>query len=161
MRKVGAIRSMVAAQTEGAHRYLMLSSVGADIQSESRIAHYHRAKGYADDIRLIFGYDPRTRTLLGMKVLESTETPGLGDAIEAEKSDWILGFEDRSLGRPARSGWAVKKDGGDFDQFTGATITPRAVVDALRQALEYYAANSEALFRPVPEPADRTTEGDA
>jgi electron transport complex protein RnfG len=124
------------------------------------ILDFRAVDGYSGDIRLLAGIR-EDGSLTGVRVVAHRETPGLGDAIEAEKSDWILGFEDRSLGRPARSGWAVKKDGGDFDQFTGATITPRAVVDALRQALEYYAANSEALFRPVPEPADRTTEGDA
>ena len=96
-----------------------------------------------------------------MRVLSHTETPGLGDKIEPEKDDWILGFNGLSFGNPPIESWKVKKDGGQFDAFSGATITPRAVVDALRLALEYYAANGEALFRPVPEPADRTTEGDA
>lgn len=116
--------------------------------------------GYSGDIRLLAGIR-EDGSLTGVRVVAHRETPGLGDAIEAEKSNWILGFDDRSLGRPARSGWALKKDGGDFDQFTGATITPRAVVDALRRALEYYAANGEALFRPAQEPADRTAESDA
>lgn len=116
--------------------------------------------GYSGDIRLLAGIR-EDGSLTGVRVVAHRETPGLGDAIEAEKSNWILGFDDRSLGRPARSGWALKKDGGDFDQFTGATITPRAVVDALRRALEYYAVNGEALFRPAQEPADRTAESDA
>jgi electron transport complex protein RnfG len=124
------------------------------------ILDFRAVDGYSGDIRLLAGIR-QDGSLTGVRVVAHRETPGLGDAIEAEKSDWILGFDDRSLGRPARSGWAVKKDGGDFDQFTGATITPRAVVDALRQALEYYAANGEALFRPAQEPADRTAEGDA
>ena len=64
------------------------------------------------------------------------ETPGLGDKIEAEKNDWILGFNGKSLQNPADTGWAVRKDGGEFDQFTGATITPRAVVKAVKRTLD-------------------------
>jgi electron transport complex protein RnfG len=120
---------------------------------------FRAVDGYSGDIRLLAGVR-RDGSLAGVRVVAHRETPGLGDAIEAAKSDWILGFDDRSLQDPAVPGWAVKKDGGAFDQFTGATITPRAVVDALRLALEYYAANGRALFRPAQEPADRMAEGD-
>ena len=112
------------------------------------ILDFRAVDGYSGDIRLLAGIR-EDGSLSGVRVVSHRETPGLGDAIEAEKSDWILGFDRRSLGRPAPPGWAVKKDGGAFDQFTGATITPRAVVDALRLALEYYAANGEALFGPA------------
>jgi electron transport complex protein RnfG len=124
------------------------------------ILDFRAVDGYSGDIRLLAGIRG-DGSLSGVRVVAHRETPGLGDAIEAEKSGWILDFDDRSLGRPARSGWAVKKDGGDFDQFTGATITPRAVVDALRLALEYYAANSAALFRPARVPADQSAEDKA
>lgn len=82
----------------------------------------------------------------GVRVLNHRETPGLGDGIELARSDWIRGFEGRSLDDPEPAGWAVKRDGGVFDQFTGATITPRAVVRAVRRALEYFEANRDALF---------------
>ena len=121
------------------------------------ILDFHAVDGYSGDIRLLAGIRG-DGSLTGVRVVAHRETPGLGDAIEAEKSDWILGFDDRSLKRPAAPGWAVRKDGGAFDQFTGATITPRAVVDALRLALEYYAANGEALFRAAQEPVNQAAE---
>jgi len=86
----------------------------------------------------------------GVRVTSHKETPGLGDGIELPKSDWILGFNGRSLLHPAPAGWAVKRDGGVFDQFTGATITPRAVVDAVRNCLEYFSAHRDALFHTPP-----------
>ncbi len=101
--------------------------------------------GYNGRIRLLvgIGFDGRVS---GVRVTGHNETPGLGDAVEAEKSDWILGFKGRSLTDPPPERWAVRKDGGDFDQFTGATITPRAVVRAVRQALAYYDAHRDTLF---------------
>ena len=74
------------------------------------------------------------------------ETPGLGDAIDEVRSDWIHIFDGKSLQSPVTSRWAVKKDGGDFDQLTGATVTPRAMVKAVRNALLYYRGHQEALF---------------
>lgn len=81
-----------------------------------------------------------------VRVISHKETPGLGDAINLARSNWILGFAGQSLQNRQAADWAVKKDGGTFDQFTGATITPRAVVGAVYRALQYYAAHSEALF---------------
>lgn len=101
--------------------------------------------GYGGPMRLLLGVKP-DGTLTGVRVISHQETPGLGDAIEADRSDWILGFADRSLGDPPRSRWAVRKDGGDFDQFTGATITPRAVVAAVVRFLEYFQQHREAFF---------------
>lgn len=102
-------------------------------------------EGYGGSIRLLVGirYDG---TLSGVRVLSHKETPGLGDAIEVEKSDWILGFKGLSLLKPKESLWKVKKDGGIFDQFTGATITPRLVVQRVRDTLRYYRGHREALF---------------
>ena len=77
------------------------------------------------------------------------ETPGLGDGIDLRISSWITGFNGRSLTSPGREKWRVKRDGGDFDQFTAATITPRAVVNAVREALEYFEQNRQALFAPA------------
>ena len=106
--------------------------------------------GYSGKIRLLVGIRADD-TLSGVRVVAHRETPGLGDAIDEQRSDWIRGFDDRSLQEPAPERWAVKKDGGDFDQLTGATITPRAIVAAVRQALLYYHANREFLFGTAPE----------
>ena len=101
--------------------------------------------GYSGTIKLLVGvnYDG---TLAGVRVINHRETPGLGDGIEAERSDWVLGFNDRSLLNTETAGWKVKKDGGQFDQFTGATITPRAVVKAVYNTLRYYQQHREAIF---------------
>jgi electron transport complex protein RnfG len=101
--------------------------------------------GYNGDIRLLAGIDISGK-ILGVRVVSHKETPGLGDPIELEKSDWVRGFANRSLQNPDSKGWAVKRDGGQFDQFTGATISPRAVVKAVHRALLYFAANSQELF---------------
>lgn len=101
--------------------------------------------GYNGDIRLLTGIGA-DGTILGVRVVSHRETPGLGDPIEIEKSDWILGFTNMSLRHPETSGWAVKKDGGQFDQFTGATISPRAVVRAIHNTLLYFKANQSLLF---------------
>ncbi len=101
--------------------------------------------GYAGSIRLLVGIGADGR-LLGVRVVAHRETPGLGDAIDERKSTWIDGFKGRSLGDPALERWHVKKDGGDFDQFTGATVTPRAVVGAVLDALLYFEANRATLL---------------
>ena len=93
-------------------------------------------------------------TLLGVRVVSHQETPGLGDAIDANKSDWIHTFDNRSLNNPDKKGWKVKRDGGVFDQFTGATITPRAVVKAVYKTLVYFDAHRDALFRRPPQPTE-------
>ena len=93
--------------------------------------------GYSGAIRMLLGIRV-DGVIAGLRILEHRETPGLGDAIEARKSDWILGFAGRSLADPGPGGWAVRKDGGEFDAFTGATITPRAVVAAVHDALQWY-----------------------
>lgn len=93
--------------------------------------------GYSGDIKLIVGVNT-DGSIAGVRVLSHKETPGLGDRIELAKSDWILSFNGRSIGDPEAQNWAVKKDGGSFDQFTGATITPRAVVRAVKNTLQFY-----------------------
>lgn len=109
--------------------------------------------GYNGDIRLVIGINT-AGTILGVRVISHRETPGLGDPIETEKSDWIYSFEHKSLRNPPSSSWAVKRDGGEFDQFTGATISPRAVVRAVRTTLLYFQANKQALFEPLPTGVD-------
>jgi electron transport complex protein RnfG len=110
-------------------------------------------KGYGGPIRLLVGITT-DGVIIGVRVVSHRETPGLGDVIEIDRSDWLLGFDGLSMGNPAEKKWAVKRDGGDFDQFTGATITPRAVVHAVRDALIYFSENSDAIFAPAaPVPA--------
>lgn len=101
--------------------------------------------GYSGDIDLIVGVNA-DGSVAGVRTLSHKETPGLGDKVDLAKSDWILGFDGKSLSSPEPNRWAVKKDKGDFDAFTGATITPRSVVAATRRVLEYAAANTETLY---------------
>ncbi|MBD3642735.1 electron transport complex subunit RsxG [Alcanivorax sp.] len=113
--------------------------------------------GYGGNIALIVGVDMQGK-VQGVRVVPPhNETPGLGDKIETKKSDWIYGFNGLSLGNPADAGWAVKKDGGQFDSFTGATITPRAVVGAVHRALQYFDANHTAVFEAPSEAAPAET----
>lgn len=101
--------------------------------------------GYTGDIDLIVGIRV-DGSVAGVRVLAHKETPGLGDKVDLKKSDWVLGFKDTSLQAPEPELWKVKKDKGHFDQFTGATITPRAVVAAVKRALDYFAENRERLL---------------
>lgn len=101
--------------------------------------------GYNGAIRLLVAIDA-DGTLAGVRVLSEHETPGLGDNIEPSHTNWIFGFTGRSLHNPPDSKWKVKKDGGVFDQFTGATITPRAVVGAVHRALVYFSHHEQRLF---------------
>jgi electron transport complex protein RnfG len=101
--------------------------------------------GYSGAIELIVGVN-RDGSVAGARVLAHRETPGLGDKVDLNKSDWILGFDGRSLDDPPPERWKVRKDRGDFDQFTGATITPRAVTAAVKSALDYFAANRARLL---------------
>lgn len=101
--------------------------------------------GYNGDILLLVGIDA-TGVVTGVRVLRHRETPGLGDPIEARRSDWIEGFRGRALGDPPRARWTVRKDGGDFDQFTGATITPRAVTRAVARSLDLAEARRATWF---------------
>jgi electron transport complex protein RnfG len=101
--------------------------------------------GYTGEIDLVVGVNS-DGSIAGVRVLSHRETPGLGDKVDLKKSDWVLGFDGRSLDNPGPAGWAVKKDKGVFDQFTGATITPRAVVAATLRVLQYADANRQRLF---------------
>lgn len=110
--------------------------------------------GYSGPIRILVGISD-DGIVTGVRILSHRETPGLGDGIEASKSDWVYQFEGRSLGDPPESGWAIRRDGGQFDQLTGASVTPRAVIKAIRRTLLYFEANREALFAL---PADDESE---
>ncbi|MBV1914554.1 MAG: electron transport complex subunit RsxG [Pseudomonadales bacterium] len=101
-------------------------------------------EGYSGKIGLIVGINA-DGSLAGVRILSHRETPGLGDKVDLNKSDWLLGFDGKSLQQPALENWKVKKDGGEFDQLTGATITPRAIVKAIKKALVYFAEHKELL----------------
>lgn len=101
--------------------------------------------GYNGKIHLLVGVD-YDGTLIGVRVVSHQETPGLGDMIDARRSNWIFSFNGLSLNSLTRRGWNVKRDGGIFDQFSGATITPRAVVKAVHNALLFYENHKAAIF---------------
>ncbi len=106
--------------------------------------------GYVGPIRLLIGIRA-DGIVTGVRVTAHTETPGLGDGIDPAKSNWIDRFTDRALGNPARERWEVRRDGGDFDQFAGATVTPRAIVRAVRRTLDYLERHRAELYAAAPD----------
>lgn len=113
--------------------------------------------GYSGDIHLLVGIHYSGR-LAGVRILAHKETPGLGDIVEKSKSDWLDQFDGASLGKPSLDEWNVKRDGGEFDQVTGATITPRAIVRTVKNTLLYYNGHRETIFAAATD-ADNATEG--
>lgn len=101
--------------------------------------------GYSGAIKMLVGVNSNG-TIAGVRVLSHKETPSLGDKIDIKKSQWITSFDDKSLQNPQASKWKVKKDGGEFDQFTGATITPRAVTNAVHKVLVFVEKKHSLLF---------------
>ena len=101
--------------------------------------------GFAGPIKLLIGIDT-SGSISNVRILEHRETPGLGDLIESSKSDWIQQFRKSSLAAPDRNVWAIKRDGGSFDQLTGASVTPRAVIKAIKETLVYFEANYDSVF---------------
>ncbi len=101
--------------------------------------------GYVGSIRLLVGIRA-DGTISGVRALEHRETPGLGDRIETARSDWIRMFDGHSIEDPPPAVWLTRRDGGDFDQISGATVTSRAVIEAVRDALIYFAENQDMLF---------------
>jgi H+/Na+-translocating ferredoxin:NAD+ oxidoreductase subunit G len=102
--------------------------------------------GYNAEIDLLVGISAVTDEITGVRAVSHRETPGLGDLIDIGKSNWILQFNGKSLENPKAAGWAVKKDEGEFDSITGATVTPRAVIKAVHNTLLYFDAHKEELF---------------
>jgi Na+-translocating ferredoxin:NAD+ oxidoreductase subunit G len=117
--------------------------------------------GYNAAIRLLIGISVDER-ITGVRVISHRETPGLGDAIEIRKSNWILQFDGTSLQQPEAALWAVEKDEGAFDSITGATVTPRAVIKAVKNTLLYFSGHKNELFetaqRVATERAESTDE---
>lgn len=109
--------------------------------------------GYSGRIDLLVGIHA-SGELAGVRIVDHRETPGLGDKFEVAKGDWIFSFNGKSLSVPAPGGWAVRKDGGEFDQFVGATITPRAVVRAVHNALLYFEQHRTELLQLTEQEAD-------
>lgn len=110
--------------------------------------------GYAGPIRILLGID-HDGTVTGLRILQHRETPGLGDKIDQARSDWVFQFDGRSLLDPELNGWHLKTDGGVFDQLSGASVTPRAVIKASRETLLYFDAHREEIFAaPAMEPEE-------
>jgi electron transport complex protein RnfG len=105
-------------------------------------------EGYSGDIAMIIGIN-FDGSVAGVRVVEHKETPGLGDKVDLRKSDWILSFNGKSLSNPQPNAWNVKKENGEFDQFTGATITPRAVIHQIAKTLEYFNQDKERLVAAI------------
>ncbi|QTF08428.1 electron transport complex subunit RsxG [Brenneria izadpanahii] len=111
----------------------------------SGVVMFGAERGYSGIISLLIGINADGE-LTGVRTISHTETPGLGDKIELSHGDWILGFNGKSLQNTTEKQWAVKKDGGDFDAFTGATITPRAVVKSVHQTLLLFQRHRDELL---------------
>lgn len=101
--------------------------------------------GYSGPIRILVGIET-SGVVTGVHVLEHRETPGLGDRIESGRSDWLKQFNGRSLVDPAPTGWRIKRDGGQFDQLTGASVTPRAIIKAIKETLIYFDTYRDDIF---------------
>lgn len=106
--------------------------------------------GYNGDIRLLIGID-RDAAITGVRVTQHRETPGLGDAIDAEKSDWIRIFTGLSLNKPDSEAWKTQRQGGEFSAISGATVTSNAVVEAVKRTLEYFHQHQTVLLQTAPE----------
>ncbi len=104
--------------------------------------------GYAGEIKMLIGILADGR-IAGVRVTAHSETPGLGDYIDIKKNNWIRQFDGKSAGNPPAEGWKVRKDGGQFDTLAGATITPRAMVKAVHNALRYFESHKTELLRPA------------
>lgn len=101
--------------------------------------------GFSGPIHILVGIGV-DGTITGVRILQHRETPGLGDKIESARSDWVFQFDGRSMGDPVVTRWAIEVDGGEFDQLTGASVTPRAIIKAIRDTLIYFETHQDAIF---------------
>mgnify|MGYP000583588483 CR=1 FL=1 len=128
------------------------------------VAYSVSSHGYAGEIVLLMGVNA-SGEIIAVRVLSHMETPGLGDKIEAEKDNWIFSFDGLSFKKLAEDKWKVKKDGGEFDQFSGATITPRATIKAIKEGLDMFNQEQQKLLSiPTKEAVKiikKPTNGDA
>lgn len=125
---------------------LSINAIITNGQSSAVLMEMATNSGYNGTIKLLVAVCA-DGVVLGSRVIEHHETPGLGDRIELDRSDWMNSFVDKSLSNVPTNGWRVSRDGGEFDQFTGATITPRAVVRAVHLALLFVRDHHEKLFQ--------------
>lgn len=102
--------------------------------------------GYNAPIYLLIGIDIGSGAITGVRVVSHRETPGLGDLIDIRKSNWLLQFDGKRVDDPPPAGWAVRKDDGVFDSITGATVTPRAVIQAIYNTLLYFDAHRDEII---------------
>lgn len=117
-----------------------------DKQAVAAIFEVTTLKGYSGAIKVLVGIDAQDKSITGVRIIEHKETPGLGDKMELRKSNWVLSFNGKSLTNQSLQDWQVRKDGGTFDQFTGATITPRAIVNLVKSTLLYAQAHLDDIF---------------
>ncbi len=137
--------TVVSAKELGSERPHKVYRATLDSAPSALVMEATAPNGYSGNIDLVIGVSI-DMTVLGVRVIEHKETPGLGDKIELAVSDWITSFTGKAFSKDKTASWYVKKDGGEFDQFTGATITPRAVVGAVRRALAYAQTHQAELF---------------
>ena len=123
---------------------LSIAPIVTDVEQLGVVLPITAVQGYSGPIQLLLALDQQQR-IVGVRAIEHRETSGLGDRIETRKSDWMLAFNGLRYDDLAPDDWAVQNDGGQFDSFTGATITPRAVVDALKETLAYLARHPVIL----------------
>ena len=123
---------------------LSITPIVTDVEQLGVVLPITAVQGYSGPIQLLLALDQQQR-IVGVRAIEHRETPGLGDQIETRESDWMLAFNGLRYDDLAPDDWAVQNDGGQFDSFTGATITPRAVVDALKETLAYLARHPVIL----------------
>jgi electron transport complex protein RnfG len=145
----GAIQTPVSKELPSSaptslERPLVITPIADSSGQIGSVIPFRSTEGYSGTIQLLIALDQDQR-IVGLRAIDHKETPGLGDKIDTRKTDWILSFNGLSYGDLSPNDWAVDKDGGRFDSFTGATITPRAVVNALRDTLSYLNANPELL----------------
>jgi electron transport complex protein RnfG len=136
------LKDVLHFKTHGETKDIYLAKSDGKVKA---VAFRTTTQGYGGAIDLIIGIK-RNGDITGTRILSHNETPGLGDKIEAKKDHWIFAFTGLSLKNPGESQWKVKKDGGYFDQFTGATITPRAVVKAVKTSLVFFRNNENKIL---------------
>lgn len=132
-------------QALGTRKPVTLYRARRDGETVATVFDVTTPEGYSGDIRLLVGVR-RDGTVTGVRAVSHRETPGLGDKIDTAKSDWIKGFSGRALGDPPAEDWEVARDGGAFDQFSGATITPRAVVRQVARVLRFAEERHEGIY---------------
>jgi electron transport complex protein RnfG len=136
--------SLPSPRPESLSENLTITPIANQNQTLGVIIPLQTGNGYNGTIRFLLALDT-DRRIVGFRVVEHHETPGLGDQIETNKSDWMLQFSGLKYTDLSADDWAVTPDGGVFDAFTGATITPRATVNALAETLAYFEANPTRL----------------